>query len=124
MAQAPPSSVLLCPKAAGWGRENAQLLGVLAGITAGLFWLGTYVSEYKVMKQKLSNVEELMAKDRELMKVKVSNVEELMAKDREVVEEKVKAAREVVEEKVKAAKAAGAKETADRFLMFGLCSRV
>ena len=106
-------------KAAGWGRENAQLLGVLAGITAGLFWLGTYVSEYKVMKQKLSNVEELMAKDRELMKVKVSNVEELMAKDREVVEEKVKAAREVVEEKVKAAKAAGAKETADRFLMFG-----
>ena len=31
----------------------------------------------------------------------------------------VKAAMEVVEEKVKAAKAAGAKETADRFLMFG-----
>ena len=95
-------------KAAGWGRENAQLLGVLAGITAGLFWLGTYVSEYKVMKQKLSNVEELM-------KVKVSNIEKLIAKDRELTTKD----REVVEEKVKAAKAAGAKETADRFLVFG-----
>ena len=92
-------------KAAGWGRENAQLLGVLAGITAGLFWLGTYVSEIKSVNKVLEQ--------------KVSNVEKLMAKDREVVEEKVKAAREVVEEKVKAAKAAGAKETADRFLLFG-----
>lgn len=102
-------------KAAGWGRENAQLLGVLAGITAGLFWLGTFVSEYKVMKLKLSNVEELMVKDRELMKLKVSNTEKLMAKDRELTTKD----REVVEEKVKAAKAAGAKETADRFLVFG-----
>ena len=106
-------------KAAGWGRENAQLLGVLAGITAGLFWLGTYVSEYKVMKQKLSNVEELMKQKlsnvEELMKVKVSNIEKLMAKDRELTSKD----REVVEEKVKAAKAAGAKETADRFLVFG-----
>ena len=117
-------------KAAGWGRENAQLLGVMAGITAGLsaglFWLGTYVSENKVLKQKVSNVEELMkqklsdaeklmAKDREL----TIKDRELTVKDREVVEEKVKAAREVVEEKVKAAKADGAKETADRFLMFG-----
>ena len=121
-------------KAAGWGRENAQLLGVMAGITAGLsaglFWLGTYVSENKVLKQKVSNVEELMKQKlsnvEELMKQKLSDVEKLMAKDREVVEEKVKAAeekvkaaREVVEEKVKAAKADGAKETADRFLMFG-----
>ena len=106
-------------KAAGWGRENAQLLGVLAGITAGLFWLGTYVSEYKVMKQKLSNVEELMKQKlsnvEELMKVKVSNIEKLIAKDRELTTKD----REVVEEKVKAAKAAGAKETADRFLVFG-----
>ena len=117
-------------KAAGWGQENAQLLGVLAGITAGLFWLGTYVSEYKVMKQKLSNVEELMKQKlsnveelmkqkssnvEELMKVKVSNIEKLIAKDRELTTKD----REVVEEKVKAAKAAGAKETADRFLVFG-----
>ena len=117
-------------KAAGWGRENAQLLGVLAGITAGLFWLGTYVSEYKVMKQKLSNVEEQMkvkvSNVEELMKVKVSKIEELMAKDRElttkdreVVEKLMAKDREVVEEKVKAAKAAGAKETADRFLVYG-----
>ena len=122
-------------KAAGWGRENAQLLGVMAGITAGLsaglFWLGTYVSENKVLKQKVSNVEELMKQKvsnvEELMKQKLSDVEELI-KDRELsvrglrlrtVEEKVKADREVVEEKVKAAKADGAKETADRFLMFG-----
>ena len=64
----------------------------MAGITAGLFWLGTYVSEYKVLKEKLSEVEKLMAKDREVL-----------AKDREVVEEKIRAAREVVEEKVSAA---------------------
>ena len=54
---------------------------------------------------------ELTVKDREV-------VEKLMAKDRELTV-KVKAAREVVEEKVRAAKADGAKETADRFLMFG-----
>ena len=81
-------------KAAGWGRENAQLLGVLAGITAGLFWLGTYVSEIKSVNKVLEQ--------------KVSNFEKLMAKDREVVEEKVKAA-----------KADGAKEMADRFLVYG-----
>ena len=112
MAQASSQLRTSVSKAAGWGRENAQLLGVLAGITAGLFWLGTYVQKLsnveELMKQKLSTVEELMAKDRELMKVKVSDIEKLMAKDREVVEEKVKAA-----------KAAGAKETADRFLLFG-----
>ena len=62
----------------------------MAGVTAGSFWLGTYVSEYKVIKQKISGIEKLMAKDRE-----------------------------VVEEKVKAAKAAGAKEMADRILVFG-----
>ena len=81
-------------KAAGWGRENAQLLGVMAGITAGLsaglFWLGTYVSENKVLKQKVSNVEELMKQKvsnvEELMKQKLSDVEKLMVKDREVAE--------------------------------------
>ena len=87
----------------------------MAGITAGLFWLGTYVSEYKILKEKLSQVDKLMAKDREVVEEKIK----LMAKEWEVVEEKLKADREVVEEKVKAAKAEGAKETADRFLMFG-----
>ena len=57
---------------------------------------------------KVSNIEKLMAKDRELTTKDMEVVEKFMAKDREVVEEKVKAA-----------KAAGAKETADRFLVFG-----